>query len=462
MKEETFIPPSEIASVWHECQAVLRDRLDSPVWKACLQELEPVSADQRTVRIRAGQFAHDMICEDAHMDSILTGEIRRALGRLTGVDYRVEWITPETRQDSGSRVPSEAAPEAGRLSAASVSNNLNPKYTFYTFVEGSSNQLAYAAARSVADNPARSYNPLFLYGGVGLGKTHLMQAIGHGIISRNRDARIVYVSTETFMNDLIESLGNKRTASFREKYRNVDVLLIDDIQFLINKERTQEEFFHTFNNLHSSDRQIVITSDRPPHDLNPLEDRLRSRFTQGLIADIQSPDLETREAILRKKVAEQYQINVPLDVISFIAERFPSSIRDLEGAMIRVIAYASTHSLPIDMNTATQALAQILPHIKPRTLTIRMIQQRVCDHFRIKLDELVGERRDHRFAFPRQIAMFLSRDMTSSSLKQIADEFGGKHHTTVIHAIRQIERNLNDPATRDNLNLLRDCLQEPG
>ena len=339
---------------------------------------------------------------------------------------------------------------------------LNPKYTFDTFVEGSSNQLAYAAARSVSENPARAYNPLFLYGGVGLGKTHLMQAIGHGILQRKRKARIVYVSTEQFMNDLIESLGNKRTASFREKYRNVDVLLVDDIQFLINKERTQEEFFHTFNELHSSNRQIVITSDRPPHELSPLEDRLRSRFTQGLIADIQSPDLETREAILRKKVAEQYHINVPLDVIAFIAERFPSSIRDLEGAMIRVIAYASTHALPIDMQTATQALAQILPHIKPTAITIRMIQQRVCEHFRIKIDELVGERRDHRFAFPRQIAMYLAREHTSSSLKQIADEFGGKHHTTVMHACRQIEeRYSKDPSTRDNIEILTENLKEP-
>lgn len=464
MTEETSVLTAEVASIWQECQAVLRDRLDSPVWKACLQELEPVSADNTTMHIRIGKFTHDMITEDPHMDSILCGEIRRVLQRLTGIDYQIEWLTSDT--STTQKAPAQAGRSAKRTETtishqATMSNGLNPKYTFYTFVEGSSNQLAYAAARSVADNPARSYNPLFLYGGVGLGKTHLMQAIGHGIVSRNPDARVVYVSTETFMNDLIESLGNKRTASFREKYRNVDLLLIDDIQFLINKERTQEEFFHTFNNLHSSDRQIVITSDRPPQELHPLEDRLRSRFTQGLIADIQSPDLETREAILRKKVAEQYQVNVPLDVISFIAERFPSSIRDLEGAMIRVIAYASTHGLPIDMNTATLALQQILPHIKPMTMTIRMIQQRVCDHFRIKLDELVGERRDHRFAFPRQIAMFLSRDLTSSSLKQIADEFGGKHHTTVIHAIRQIERNLSDPATRDNLNLLRELLQEP-
>ncbi|NDD26979.1 MAG: chromosomal replication initiator protein DnaA [Proteobacteria bacterium] len=458
MREDTYVSPSEIASVWQKCQEQIEKRLESPVWQACLREMQLVSVDGSTVRVRLGQFS-DLLNEEPAMLSTLARELRVSLERLVGVQVRVEWIDGETRGDT--TISRDDRLELQRESTAQHIY-LNPKYTFDTFVEGSSNQLAYAAARSVSENPARAYNPLFLYGGVGLGKTHLMQAIGHGILQRKRKARIVYVSTEQFMNDLIESLGNKRTASFREKYRNVDVLLVDDIQFLINKERTQEEFFHTFNELHSSNRQIVITSDRPPHELSPLEDRLRSRFTQGLIADIQSPDLETREAILRKKVAEQYHINVPLDVIAFIAERFPSSIRDLEGAMIRVIAYASTHALPIDMQTATQALAQILPHIKPTAITIRMIQQRVCEHFRIKIDELVGERRDHRFAFPRQIAMYLAREHTSSSLKQIADEFGGKHHTTVMHACRQIEeRYSKDPSTRDNIEILTENLKEP-
>jgi len=458
MREDTYVSPSEIASVWQKCQEQIEKRLESPVWQACLREMQLVSVDGSTVRVRLGQFS-DLLNEEPAMLSTLARELRVSLERLVGVQVRVEWIDGETRGDT--TISRDDRLELQRESTAQHIY-LNPKYTFDTFVEGSSNQLAYAAAQSVSENPARAYNPLFLYGGVGLGKTHLMQAIGHGILQRKRKARIVYVSTEQFMNDLIESLGNKRTASFREKYRNVDVLLVDDIQFLINKERTQEEFFHTFNELHSSNRQIVITSDRPPHELSPLEDRLRSRFTQGLIADIQSPDLETREAILRKKVAEQYHINVPLDVIAFIAERFPSSIRDLEGAMIRVIAYASTHALPIDMQTATQALAQILPHIKPTAITIRMIQQRVCEHFRIKIDELVGERRDHRFAFPRQIAMYLAREHTSSSLKQIADEFGGKHHTTVMHACRQIEeRYSKDPSTRDNIEILTENLKEP-
>lgn len=455
-----MVPPSEIRAAWPECQAQIQRRLESPVWQACLREMELVSTANDTVRIRLGQFA-DMLSEESRMLSTLTREIQTAMERVSGQNVRVEWVDLDPRSETAAPVIVREDRSEAR-DARMPSNNLNPKYTFDTFVEGSSNQLAYAASRSVAENPARAYNPLFLYGGVGLGKTHLMQAIGHGILARKRNARVMYVSTEQFMNDLIESLGNKRTASFRDKYRSVDLLLVDDIQFLINKERTQEEFFHTFNELHASNRQIVITSDRPPHDLNPLEDRLRSRFTQGLIADIQSPDLETREAILRKKVTEQYHINVPLDVISFIAERFPSSIRDLEGAMIRVIAYASTHKLPIEMQTATQALQQILPHMKATTVTIRMIQQKVCEQFRIKFEELVGERRDHRFSFPRQIAMYLTREHTRYSLKQIGDEFGGKHHTTVMHAIKQIEKSINlDPSTRDYVDLLTETLKEP-
>jgi chromosomal replication initiator protein len=467
MREETFVPLAEVESIWQQCLQTVKEDSEHPVWQACLNDMVPLALEDNVFRLATGHFSADMLTEDPALTKNLTRDLAQTLQRIIGRDIELEFINQDYTSNGTSRAMTmqqeTAAPATyhnNNTAGEFVSSGLNPKYTFYTFVEGSSNQLAYAAARSVSENPARSYNPLFLYGGVGLGKTHLMQAIGHGILERNPNARVVYVSTETFMNDLIESLGNKRTASFREKYRNVDVLLIDDIQFLINKERTQEEFFHTFNNLHSSNRQIVITSDHPPHELHPLEDRLRSRFTQGLIADIQSPDIETREAILRKKVAEQYQVNVPLDVISFIAERFPSSIRDLEGAMIRVIAFASTHGMPIDMNTASEALQQILPDIRARSITIRTIQQKVCEHFRIKLEELTGERRDHRFAFPRQVAMFLSRDLTTSSLKQIADEFGGKHHTTVIHAIRQIERNLTDPSTKENVECIKEVLKD--
>lgn len=469
MREESMGPSPEVKSIWQECVRSISDQAANPVWQACLSDMEPVNINDHALKVRTGTFSRDVLSGDPLLGNAITTALTRALQRITQRALHLEWSLGEARRfeqplSFGSPSVPVAAPPASPPSFTlepPVPHRLNPKYTFQTFVEGSSNQLAYAAALSVADNPARSYNPLFLYGGVGLGKTHLMQAIGHRILQRNPGARIVYVSTETFTNDLIESLGSKSTASFRDKYRNVDVFLIDDIQFLINKERTQEEFFHTFNNLHSGDRQIVITSDRPPHDLNPLEDRLRSRFTQGLIADIQSPDVETREAILRKKVTEQFHINVPHDVISFIAQRVPNSVRDLEGAMIRVMAYASTHAMPIDLDTAKEALNFILDDTT-RVINIRSIQTKVCEHFRIRMDEMLSERRDRKFAFPRQIAMYLARQLTPASLKHIADEFRRKDHTTVIHACQKIEAEMVDKSTRENVNCIQEKLKECG
>ena len=470
MREEPFGPSPEVQSIWQECVRSVTNRIDSPVWRACLGDMEAVHIQENALKVRTGDFSRDLLSGDPVLGSAITAELTRVLQDLTHRELRLEWSLGEGRRVDRLH-PSPGPPVSRDVPARDilhatpidppVQHRLNPKYTFDTFVEGSSNQLAYAAARSVAENPARSYNPLFLYGGVGLGKTHLMQAIGHGILQRNPSARVVYVSTETFMNDLIESLGNKSTASFRDKYRNVDVLLIDDIQFLINKERTQEEFFHTFNNLHSGDRQICITSDRPPHELHPLEDRLRSRFTQGLIADIQSPDVETREAILRKKVVEQFHVSVPHDVISFIAQRVPNSIRDLEGALIRVMAYASTHVVPIEIATAREALNFLLDE-SARVVNIRSIQTKVCEHFRIRMDDMLSERRDRKFAFPRQIAMYLSRQLTQASLKNIADEFNRKDHTTVIHAVQKIESEMSDPSTRENVHCIQEKLKECG
>lgn len=314
---------------------------------------------------------------------------------------------------------------------------LNDKYIFETFVIGSGNRFAHAASLAVAEAPARAYNPLFIYGGVGLGKTHLMHAIGHYVKGQKPGARIAYVSSEKFTNEFINSIRDNKTEEFRNRYRNIDVLLIDDIQFLAGKEQTQEEFFHTFNALHNDQKQIVISSDRPPKEIPTLEDRLRSRFEWGLITDITPPDLETRIAILRKK-ANAEQLDVSNEVMLYIASQIDTNIRELEGALTRVIAYANLVGRTIDPNVAAEALHNIMPASEPRKVTIRDIQESVSKHFNLPFDDLKAKKRTKSIAFPRQIAMYLSREMTESSLPKIGEEFGGRDHTTVIHAHEKI------------------------
>lgn len=320
---------------------------------------------------------------------------------------------------------------------------LNPKYTFDSFVVGNSNRFAHAACYAVAEAPSRSYNPLFIYGGVGLGKTHLMQAIGHHILNRTQSIRVVYVSSEQFTNDLINSIKDDRTAAFRSKYRNIDVLLIDDIQFLAGKERTQEEFFHTFNALYEANKQIVISSDRPPKEIPTLEDRLRSRFEWGLITDIQPPDLETRIAILRKK-AQIEGLDIPNEIVVHIATYIHSNIRELEGALNRVLAYANVNQLPLNLDTANKALKEILPSYQPKTITIEAIQKAVSEYFNLEISDLNSKRRTRQLAYPRQIAMYLARELTNASLPQIGEQFGGRDHTTVLHACDKISAALTE------------------
>lgn len=322
---------------------------------------------------------------------------------------------------------------------------LNPKYTFDSFVVGNNNRFAHAASYAVAEAPSRSYNPLFIYGGVGLGKTHLMQAIGQHIMSKNDSFNIVYVSSEQFANELINSIRDGNTSDFRNKYRNMDVLLVDDIQFLAGKERTQEEFFHTFNALYEANRQIVISSDRPPREIPTLESRLRSRFEWGLLTDIQSPDLETRIAILRKR-AQTESLDVPNDVIHYIASNIHTNIRELEGAFNRIIAYSSFHSHPITLDLAAQALKDILPPPLPTEITVEMIKEAVADYFSLQVEDLDSKRRTRQLSFPRQIAMYLTRDLTSMSLPQIGQSFGGRDHTTVLHACDKIGTEVKDDA----------------
>ncbi|MCS7232934.1 MAG: chromosomal replication initiator protein DnaA [Synergistetes bacterium] len=314
---------------------------------------------------------------------------------------------------------------------------LNPKYVFETFVIGKCNKLAHAAALAVAESPGRAYNPLFIYGGVGLGKTHLMHAIAHYVLKRNPKTKVVYVSSEKFTNELINAIRDDSTNTFRRKYRNVDILLIDDIQFLSGKEGTQEEFFHTFNTLYEANKQIVISSDRPPKEIPDLEDRLVSRFEWGLLADIQPPEFETRVAILKKKM-ELEKIYLPEDVVIFIAENFTSNIRELEGALIKVVAHFSLHKdEDITVEKAAGILRDILP-VKKKTLSIEDIKNAVALEFEISLGDLVSEKKAQEFSLPRQIAMYLAREYTNLSLQQIGKEFRKKDHTTVIHAHRKI------------------------
>ncbi|HWZ43134.1 MAG TPA: chromosomal replication initiator protein DnaA [Candidatus Saccharimonadales bacterium] len=314
---------------------------------------------------------------------------------------------------------------------------LNPRYTFEAFVIGSGNQFAHAAAQAVAERPSKAYNPLFLYGGVGMGKTHLMQAIGHEVKRRQPHSAICYISSEKFINELINSLRYDRMISFRDKFRNVDVLLIDDIQFLANKERMQEEFFHTFNALHDSLKQIVIASDRPPKELAEIEDRLRSRFEWGLIADIQPPDLETKVAILQKK-AESEHVALSTDLALYIAANVRTNVRELEGALIRLMAYCSLTGAEINLATAQQVLKNFIDS-QARKVTIDAIQKAVAEQFGLRIAEIKAKSNSRAIVFPRQIAMFLAKQMTEASLPEIGRQFGGKHHTTVMHSIEKIE-----------------------
>src|SRR3954468_1735964 len=373
----------------------------------------------------------------------------------------VKFVTPEddpaatpVRHDGG--LGSSAAPSQSRFDWDGAAQ-LNPRYTFDAFVIGSGNQFAHAACRAVAERPSKAYNPLFLYGGVGMGKTHLMQAIGHEIKRRMPQAAISYVSSEKFTNDMINSLRYDKMTSFRDKYRHVDVLLIDDIQFLAQKERTQEEFFHTFNALHEGLKQIVIASDRPPKELAEIEDRLRNRFEWGLIADIQPPDLETKVAILQKK-AETEHVTLPTEVAVFIASNIRSNVRELEGALIRLIAYSSLTGTEINISTVQQVLKNFI-EAQSRKVTIDSIQKAVAEQFGLRVPEIKAKNNSRAIVYPRQVAMYLAKHLTEASLPEIGRQFGGKHHTTVMHSVDKIETvRKNDKDLNRLLNKLTETL----
>jgi len=410
------------------------------------------------VRVPTAEFRH---VGDKYADLI-----QEAVDNL-GMEFQeVKFVTPEDdpastplRHDGGLSprpVPPAGFPSQARFDWDGAAQ-LNPRYTFDAFVIGSGNQFAHAACQAVAERPSKAYNPLFLYGGVGMGKTHLMQAIGHEIKRRMPQAAICYVSSEKFTNEMINSLRYDKMTSFRDKFRNVDVLLVDDIQFLAQKERTQEEFFHTFNALHESLKQIVIASDRPPKELAEIEDRLRSRFEWGLIADIQPPDLETKVAILQKK-AEQEKVTLPTDVALYIASNIRSNVRELEGALIRLVAHSSLIGAEITLPYAQQVLKNFIDS-QARKVTIESIQKAVAEQFGLRLVEIKAKNNSRAIVYPRQIAMYLAKHLTEASLPEIGRQFGGKHHTTVLHSVDKIDLNRkNDKDLNRLLNKLTEQL----
>ncbi len=422
-----------IDDLWGKTLAVIEKKISKPSFETWLKSTKAISLQGKTLIVEApNEFARDWL--EGNYSQILA----KIIHELTGAEMELKFVIPDAHTED-----QETASTAINRKKAQQTENyqtmLNPKYTFDTFVIGSGNRFAHAASLAVAEAPAKAYNPLFIYGGVGLGKTHLMHAIGHYILEHNPSAKVVYISSEKFTNEFINAIRDNRADDFRNKYRNVDILLIDDIQFLAGKESTQEEFFHTFNTLHEESKQIVISSDRPPKEIPTLEDRLRSRFEWGLITDITPPDLETRIAILRKK-AKAEGLDIPNEVMIYIANQIDSNIRELEGALIRVVAYSSLENKDITAELAAEALKDIIPASKPNVLTIQDIQKAVGEYFGLKLEDFKAKKRTKSVAFPRQIAMYLARELTDFSLPKIGEEFGGRDHTTVIHAHEKISK----------------------
>ena len=411
--------------IWNDTLTLMEQKVSGPSFETWLKETEAVNLDNDTLIVGVPtEFVKEWL------DNRYAQLIRDVLSEVTGLTLKVTFIVG--KETSVFETP------RGKVDRDEViSAQLNPKYTFESFVIGNSNRFAHAAALAVAEAPAKAYNPLFIYGGVGLGKTHLMNAIGHFVQQHYAGSKVVYLSTERFTNDFINSIRDNRTVEFRNKYRSIDVLIIDDIQFLAGKEQTQEEFFHTFNALHENNKQIIISSDRQPKEIPTLEDRLRSRFEWGLITDIQPPDLETRAAILRKKAALE-QLNISNEVFLQIANKVSTNIRELEGALIRIKAYASMTGQDINESLVEMALKDILPDIKDEPFTVEKIQKVVASYFSLRVEEMKAKKRTKAVAYPRQIAMYLCRELTDLSLPKIGEEFGGRDHTTVMHAQEKI------------------------
>jgi chromosomal replication initiator protein len=420
-------------NVWEQVLGCIESKVNRHSYVTWFKPTSFVADEQDRVLVRVpSPLFRDWLPK--HYSAVID-EALREVGRP---DITVSFVLEQAETPSVEPPPEpEPAPPLDIQPPITSPAGLNPRYTFDSFIVGPSNQFAHAAARAVAEAPSRSYNPLFIYGGVGLGKTHLMHAIGHYVLTNARGMKLTYISSERFMNEMINAVRYDKILDFRERYRSVDILLVDDIQFLAGKEGTQTEFFHTFNSLYDSQKQIVISSDCPPHEIPALEERLRSRFEWGLIADIQPPDLETKVAILKRK-AEAEAVPLPDDVAMYIAGKIKSNIRELEGSLIRLIAYASLTGRDISLPLAQEVLKKVLGH-EERAVTIEQIQKFVSDFYQLKMTDLKSRNNAKSVAMPRQIAMFLCKSLTNASLPEIGKAFGGKHHSTVIHSIRKIE-----------------------
>jgi chromosomal replication initiator protein len=468
-------------NLWDNVLGAIRTKLQGESFDTWFNPIrfEGIDRAQRLIRLRApNQVVRDWV------KSNYAGLMDQSFGELSLAGYTVDWVVPEDQTQTGtgqvsahrsltqpSKQPDVNAdappliPQNGATAVATarqidVVPALNSKYTFDNFVVGSCNQFAHAASLAVAKAPGKTYNPLYLYGGVGLGKTHLMHACGHAIKQRNPYLRVSYLSSERFMNELINSIRYDKTQAFREQYRSVDVLLIDDIQFMAGKERTQEEFFHTFNTLYEQQKQIVISSDCPPREIPTLEERLHSRFEWGLIADLEPPDLETKVAILKRK-AEALAFVIPDDVALFVASRVKNNVRELEGSLIRLVAISSLRGIPVSKDLARDAIRNIASEEEPGVIGIEQIQRVVAAAYKLSVDQLVAKTNCRQVAFPRQIAMYLCKKLTKHSYPDIGRAFGGKHHTTVIHSCEKIQSLcVSDPAFQRRLLDLAEGLKK--
>jgi len=447
--------------IWQETLSQLEQNLNPQHFTTWIKPIQFIGIDKDLVQIEVPNRFFLSWIRDNYAELI-----RETLSSIGAVSYRLKIDIASVNHTINNSVEETTLDKeiiTDQISRTTLpkntsSININKKYTFDEFVSGSSNQFAYAAANAVANNPATTYNPLFIYGGVGLGKTHLVNAIGNAILLKNPEMRVCYYTSEKFMNELINSLRYAKMDEFRNKFRSMDVLLIDDVQFIAGKERTQEEFFHTFNSLYESHKQIVVTSDKFPKEIPGLEERLRSRFEWGLIADIQSPDVETKQAILKIK-AEQNGINLPEDVAFFLANSITSNVRELEGYLIRIGAYASLTSTSITLSMAKDILKNILVE-KRREITVEEIQKVVAQYFNIKISDLKSAKRLKALVLPRQVAMYIARQLTSCSYPEIGEKFGGKDHSTIIHAIKKIDKKIaEDMQLNSTVNSLRQTLE---
>ncbi|MDD5350274.1 MAG: chromosomal replication initiator protein DnaA [Chthoniobacteraceae bacterium] len=442
------------ALIWKHIADAIRPEVSGDTFQRWFKAIQLLAADETQITLRVPNNIYQLWIETNYM-GLLQSSILKVLGSPRKVRFTIADAVEKEESAPEEPAPKPAPrPAAAEKPAPASPNGMNPRNTFDSFVVGANNQFAHAAALAVAQNPAKTYNPLFVYGGVGLGKTHLMHAIGQHVAATKKGSKIMYLSSEKFTNEFIDAIQNSKLVRFRNKYRQADVLLIDDIQFLAGKERSQEEFFHTFNTLFDGHKQIILSSDRPPSEIQNLEGRLVSRFEWGLTAELQPPDIETRQAILRKK-AQLLQIKLDPSVFEFLAERIKTNVRRLEGALMRVASFASLSGRELTPDAVEHLLKDILQEEARRTVTIEQIQRKVAEHYDVRLADMTSKRRPANIAFPRQVAMYLARELTKTSLSEIGDAFGGRDHGTVLHAHRLVkERIAADEKVRQVVSFL--------